>query len=359
MSKLTVPFFISHRGCPHRCVFCDQVKISGSAEEIPKHDEIIDRIGQYERKAGGRVLEVAFFGGSFTGLPQFLQDQLLLPLQPLLRSGRIGSVRISTRPDSITSESAAFLKEMGVGVVELGVQSMDEGVLALSGREHGCEIVKKSVALLKNHGFSVGIQLMPGLPGDSSEKSIDSLRKALALNPAFLRIYPTLVIAGTPLESFYRSGSYAPMTLDEAVGLCKVMLVDCLRAGVPVIRMGLQSTAEIMADGVIVAGPWHPAFRQLVEGEVCFDLLCRMIDDLNPSPKSVQVFCSPSRVSDVLGQKRKNAEKLLQLGVLLASVKPDPAVSPLEMKIVSECGAAAGKILDLYDSGLYKYSGGC
>jgi histone acetyltransferase (RNA polymerase elongator complex component) len=346
MKKLTIPFFISHRGCPHRCVFCDQVKISGSAEDLPLDHDIIGTIGEYRKTSRRNELEVAFFGGSFTSLPIALQEKLLVPLQPLLRSGEIVSVRISTRPDSVDLASAAFLNSMGVGAVELGVQSMDDAVLELSGRGHGSKEVENAVSVLKDQGMSLGIQLMPGLPGDTPAKSLVSLDRALALKPDFLRIYPTVVIAGTPLEGMYRLGGYHPMTLDGAVQLCKVMLVETMRANVPVIRMGLQPTSQLLTPGVIVAGPWHPAFRQMVEAELCFDLMSRIIQNTVPSGGSINVFCSPSRISDVIGQRRANAGRLLlQSGIRLGTVSSDPGLSSLELRVVSDGGVRTGNMI--------------
>lgn len=346
MKTLTVPFFITHRGCPHRCVFCDQRKISGSSGDLPREKEIVGKISEYRKTGRGKPLEVAFFGGSFTSLQLELQEQLLQPLQPLLESGEVDSVRISTRPDGIDPGTAAFLKERGVATVELGVQSMDDRVLELSGRGHSSGEVGRALSCLKKQGLTVGIQLMPGLPGDSAAKSLDSLRRVLALKPDFIRIYPTVVILDTALEKLYANGSYRPITLDDAVGLCKVMLHDALRAGIPVIRLGLQSTEELQKDGVIVAGPWHPSFRQLVESELCFDLLACIIEDQRLLGSEVVVHCAPSRVSDVIGQRKANIHRLSrQLGVKLAVIKADAEMSPLELRVEHAGGICEGNIL--------------
>jgi histone acetyltransferase (RNA polymerase elongator complex component) len=346
MNKLTVPFFIRHRGCPHRCVFCDQEKISGSTGDLPRETDIVEKVSGYGKTCVRESLEVAFFGGSFTSLSMECQEQLLRPLQPLLKSGEVSSVRISTRPDSVDSHVAAYLKNMGVATVELGVQSMDDNVLELSGRGHGSREVESAVSCLKYAGMAVGIQLMPGLPGDSPEKSLDSLRRVLALKPDFLRIYPTVVISGTALEELYVSGSYRPMTLDGAVGLCKVMLHESLRSGIPVIRMGLQPTDELRKPGVIVAGPWHPAFRQLVEAELCFDLLACVIGESSRHGDEVTVHCAPARISDVIGQKKTNVERLSrQFGVKLAAVNPEPGMSPMELSVVFDGRARTGNML--------------
>ncbi len=334
MKKLTVPFFISHRGCPHRCVFCDQVKISGSAEELPEESELREKIAEYRNSGKRRLTEVAFFGGSFTALPLMVQERLLRPLQSLIDAGDVDGIRVSTRPDCIDAAATVFLKKQGVTTVELGAQSMDDDVLFSSGRGHGSRETEAAVSCLKESGITVGVQLMPGLPGDTPAKSLASLHRVLALKPDFLRIYPTLVIAGTPLEESYRQSSYIPMTLDEAVRLCKVMLLESMRQNVPIIRMGLQPTDELQKCGVIVAGPYHPAFRQLVDAELCLDLLSQIISYAPHSADPVTVFCSPSRISDVIGQNKSNKRLLkMRFGLNFTGVLPDTEMSQVELRV--------------------------
>ena len=257
-----VPFFISHRGCPHRCIFCDQEKIAGSNGTFPSAAEIRDKVAAYRRTSGCREVEVAFYGGSFTSIPHEDQLRLLHPLQELLAAGEVSSIRISTRPDALDAAAAAFLHASGVATVELGVQSMDDAVLEQSERGHCAADVEKAVACLKGEGISVGLQLMPGLPGDSGEISVSSLMRVLDLQPDFLRIYPTVVVAGTPLSRRYAEGRYCPLTLEGAVRLCKILLHRALLARVPVVRIGLQPTTDLSRRGAILAGPYHPAFRQ-------------------------------------------------------------------------------------------------
>ena len=345
MRPLIVPFFISHQGCPHQCVFCDQVKISGGREKLPSGADIIARIAACRASAGFKPVEVAFYGGTFTNLPEEEQERLLLPLQPLLASGEVISVRLSTRPDAVDYGSARFLARMGVGTVELGVQSMDDEVLALSGRGHKAACTIEACRTLRRAGMTVGMQLMPGLPGDTGEKSLSSLESVLALRPDFLRIYPTLVIAGTRLEELYRSGGYTPLSLAEAVSLCKVMLHRALAESVRVVRIGLQPTAELETGGVIPAGPYHPAFRQLVEAELCYDLLRKLTSGIR-ADSPVTVFCAPSRISDVIGQRRDNIKRLhREQGIKIASVKADPALSHLEIVIDHREGIMRGDIV--------------
>ncbi|MEI8355907.1 MAG: radical SAM protein [Deltaproteobacteria bacterium] len=350
MKRCIVPFFIAHRGCPHRCVFCDQLKISGSKNQFPAISEIIDTVIAYRKSSRFAAVEVAFFGGSFTALPVEEQEQLLLPLQPLIADGRVDSVRVSTRPDAVNALNAAYLKGMGVSTVELGVQSMSDEVLLLAGRGHNSQSVHEAVSFLKDAGITVGLQLMPGLPGDTPARSLDSLQTVLGMRPDFLRIYPTIVIAGTPLENLYNSGSFRPMTLAGAVDLCKVMLHRALRSGVPVIRIGVQPTAELQYPGVIIAGPFHPAFRQLVEGELCFDLLVKLTATSVCGEGPLTINCSPSRVSDVVGQRKVNMHRLSsRYGITVAAVRGDEKLSPSELCIASggvECTANIIRDLD-------------
>ncbi|QWV94451.1 radical SAM protein [Geomonas oryzisoli] len=327
MRPLLVPFFISHQGCPHRCVFCNQVRVAGAAGTLPTPAQLLHRIEEYHLGAPARQLEVAFYGGSFTAMPRRDQEGLLLPLQPLLRAGALQSVRLSTRPDAVDPDTARFLKRHGVATVELGVQSLHAEVLELSGRGHGADEVERSVAVLKEAGIEVGIQLMPGLPGDTPQRALASLRRALDLKPAFLRIYPTLVIEGTELARRYREGSYRPLDLPQAVTLCKEMLEAAGRAGIPVIRFGLQPTSELDSPGVVLAGPYHPAFGQLVESELCFDRMCDLLDGV-PAGSRVSFGAPPGRVSDLVGQRRANLHRLAARYGVTASVSEEHDLAP-------------------------------
>jgi len=292
-------------------------------------------------------VEVAFYGGSFTSIPQEDQLRLLQPLQELLAAGQVSSLRISTRPDALDVAAAAFLRASGVATVELGVQSMDDAVLEQSERGHCAADVEKAVACLKGEGITVGLQLMPGLPGDSGEISVSSLMRVLDLQPDFLRIYPTVVVAGTPLSRRYAEGSYCPLTLEGAVRLCKILLHRALLARVPVVRIGLQPTTDLSRGGAILAGPYHPAFRQLVEAELCFDLLDRLILPDQDGREPVSVSCSMSRIADVVGQKRSNIRRLLRdRGVRVDRVRGDCSLTPYEIRVENSRGTRSGNIVE-------------
>lgn len=346
MKPLIVPFFISHQGCPHHCVFCDQERISGTRAGLPEPSAMLAAIDRFAASGGGRPLEVAFYGGTFTSLPRHDQERLLAPLQPLIGTGRVGRVRLSTRPDAVDGETARFLASRGVGTVELGVQSMADEVLAAAGRGHNAAHVEEAFAALRGVGIAVGAQLMPGLPGDTAESALTSLERVLVLLPAFVRIYPTVVVAGTRLAELWRSGVYTPLGLDEAVSLSAAMLRRCLAAGVPVIRIGLQPTEELERPGTILAGPWHPAFRQLVEGELFYGLLERLAAGI-PAGSDLEVACSTRRLSDVAGQRRHNLVRLRERsGLAVTRLIGSDRLAPYDLEIVHPGGTIAGSVLD-------------
>jgi histone acetyltransferase (RNA polymerase elongator complex component) len=332
MKRVIVPFFIAHQGCPHTCLFCDQVKIAGASAAVPEPDEMLARIATYRESAAARSLEVAFFGGTFTSLPRSVQERLLAPLQPLLATGELAGIRVSTRPDAVDRETAGFLKSRGVGTVELGIQSLDNDVLSRAGRGHTARHGECACRVLAEAGLRTGIQLMPGLPGDTPAGAIATLRRAIGFGPAFLRIYPTLVIAGTGLERLYRAGRYTPMTLDEAVAVCKVMLHGARKAAVPVIRIGIQATTDLQPGKGVVAGPWHPAFRQLVA-------------DLRPC-RPIELIVAPSRISDATGHRRANLLRLRdRQGVVVSAVRGDHRLSRDELRVEGDCFERTGNML--------------
>lgn len=260
--RLIIPIFIPFGGCPHKCVFCDQEGIS-AAKRMPTPQEVSGTIELYlSTWKGNGIREAAFYGGSFTGLPESVQKEYLDAAAPYLKDGRLDALRLSTRPDYINSRICDFLKERGVATVELGVQSMDEHVLHLSGRGHGPDAAVQAVRVLKEAGLKVGLQFMPGLPGDTRETVIETTKRVIALAPDFVRVYPSIVLKDTALHRMYLSGRYTPWPLDEMVSVCVEVKRELDLAGIPVIRMGLQPTKEL--ESSIAAGPYHPSFRQLV-----------------------------------------------------------------------------------------------
>lgn len=305
-----IPIFVSHRGCPHDCIFCNQKKITGQGGDVSGEDVKL-KIEEYLQtitKMDAEV-EVAFYGGSFTAIPIEQQKELLAAVQPYIENKLVRSIRVSTRPDCIDLEIIGLLKTYKVQIVELGVQSMDQEVLTISNRGHSPEAVIEAIKLLKGHGFTVGVQVMIGLPGDTEAKSIATVKQLIEQKPDMARIYPALVITNTYMEKLYYKGLYQPLSLETAVEISKKLLLLFEKAEVEVIRIGLQPTENIIEGKEVVAGPFHSAMRQLVMSSIYLDMLKVLMDAVKPT-EQVEIRVNPYDVSDVLGQKRCNIEYL-------------------------------------------------
>jgi histone acetyltransferase (RNA polymerase elongator complex component) len=275
MSKkqITIPIFIPHMGCPHRCIFCNQWKTSGS-KVIPEAKAIKEKIEVYLSKRSETVerTEIAFFGGSFTGMPLETQRELLLIASDYKKRRMLDAIRLSTRPDYIDAGELEFLKYFGVDTIELGVQSFSDYVLAASNRGHSADQAHDAIELVKKYGFKLVIQLMPGLPEDSEEGSIRSASLAATHKPDQARIYPAVVLANTGLAELYHQKKYAPLEQEEAIELCKKMLLIFNENNIPVIRIGIHPL-DLEGEQDIIAGPYHPAFGFLVRSRMQRDVM--------------------------------------------------------------------------------------
>ena len=306
---VNIPIFISHEGCPNDCVFCNQRKITAKANAMTLQ-EIEEQIKVYCSTLDDTTyVELAFFGGSFTGIDTKLQENYLKLAAGYKNLGKIQAIRLSTRPDYISEDILDRLKLYGVDTIELGVQSLDEEVLKASNRGHLVVDVYRAVSLIKSYGFQLGIQLMVGLPKDTKEKSILTSKLTVLLNPDFIRIYPTLVIKETELSELSLRGEYRPLSIEEAVDWTKDMYKIFLTNHIPVIRMGLQPTDLIAEGKEILYGPFHPAFRQLVESDYFLDLMKDKLNALSNTPDQylpITILCNPKDLSQVIGHNRKN-----------------------------------------------------
>ncbi len=316
---IIIPVFIPHEGCPYTCVFCNQKTISGCHNIICADSirAIVDTHLKTIKNDSENFIEIAFYGGSFTGLDPDLQE-IYLEIAGIYRSqGRIDSIRLSTRPDYINENILTFLACKGVGIVEIGAQSMDDEVLKASRRGHDASSVRNAAKLIKASGITLGIQTMIGLPEDTIEKDVYTAMEVAGLAPSFVRIYPTLVVEGTLLERDYRSGNYVPLELDEAVAITAKLLDIYNKAGIRVIRAGLQPTEEFNGMQGILAGPFHPSFRQLAESRLALDRICEIIESpsagyFTPTGHTEQIVLrvSPRDISTVIGHKRSNIFKI-------------------------------------------------
>jgi len=266
MKHFTIPIFVPELACPNRCVFCNQHSISGCQKQ-PEPEEVREIIFQHLKTIPEKDChsEIGFFGGSFTGIEPELQERYLSIAYEFLISGQIQGIRLSTRPDYINPEALSLLKRYGVTTIELGAQSLDDAVLKLSGRGHTVADVENASALILAAGFKLGLQMMTGLPGDTPEKSMQTAHRFVELGASCTRIYPTLVIRGTELEQRWRSGKYQPQSLEEAVKISARLLTIFREAGIEVIRVGLHPSEGLLDGSEMLAGPFHPSFRELVE----------------------------------------------------------------------------------------------
>ena len=328
-----LPIFVPHLGCPNDCVFCNQRRISGSP--LPASGDDVTRTLSHAREEGTSGAQLAFYGGSFTAIQPDMQTELLKAAQPFLADGTIVSIRLSTRPDAIDDEVLRRLKTYGVETVELGAQSMDDGVLWESGRGHTARDTERAVRLLKEAGFTVVLQMMTGLPGASAETDLATARKIIALRPDGVRIYPTVVVENTPLADMWRAGTYREHTVAEAVALCADILPMMEDAGIPVIRLGLNPTEELSSGGA-VAGAYHPALGEMVRSEILRRRAEALLRDVPPGT-SVTLGVAPERVSAMTGQRRENIRRLTE------------EFSLRELKIRSVPGA--GEEIILVDAG--------
>ena len=322
MPPLIIPFFIPHAGCPHQCLFCNQQLISGVRPSAPEMQQIQEQITNWLQRSPNRSTEVAFFGGSFTLLPRQVQDLLLDAVQPFIRQELVQGVRISTRPDGLGDEVLAFLQGRQVNTIEIGVQSLDDTVLRLVGRGHTAEQSLQAIRRVRSAGFSTGAQLLPGLPGDTPDKALQTLRGVMAAGAQFVRIYPATVLQGTGLADLYLSDRYQPPDLVQGVATAARLLDAANKAGVPVIRIGLQADDGLTAPGALLAGCWHPALGQLVRSQLVCDLVCQKARQL-PAGSTIRIYCHPQQVSEVVGQGRANLQAWNQAGLLISQVLPD------------------------------------
>ncbi len=305
---LIIPVFFPAMGCREHCLFCNQ---KASAGNLPSPISVLGFIETslptLPSEEKQREKQIAFYGGSFTAIDKDDQVRYLKEVQPLLVSGLIDSIRISTRPDALDEKTLSLLKEYGVKTVEVGVQSMIDEVLSLARRGHSVADTVDGVSRLKARDFEVGLQLMIGLPGDTLDRFLQTLDRVIELKPDFIRIHPTLVLKGAPLEDLWRAGEYSPIPLDKAVQWLKRGILKLEKASIRVVRIGLQPTEELQRD--YLAGPYHPAVHQLVDSAILFDMATSLLQASQKNGRAV-FLCNPKEVSNLRGQKNENFLKL-------------------------------------------------
>lgn len=317
--KKIIPVFINHQGCPFQCVFCDQHTITGRQEEPLLNLKAyisaeLEKYNKYE-------IELAFYGGTFTGFP----TNLMLKYLGIANSfPKIQSIRISTRPDMITQPILNILKKFNVKVIELGVQSFDDEVLRLSKRGYVSRQVIESSALIRENNFLLGHQLMIGLPGEDRKSFQKSVDKMISLKPDMVRIYPTVIFQGTELAQLYKIGQYKSLTLERGVEMAAEAVNKIRKNQIEILRVGLHSVRE---ENKILGGCYHPQFRYMVESQIILNRMKKMFS--NKFPKKIKILLSPKKHNYFVGYKKENLIFLKKQGVQEITILHDETIEDI------------------------------
>lgn len=320
-THMNVPVFIPHLGCPHNCAFCSQKSVT-NVQAAPSPESVAFSVRKQLATRGGRKAEIAFFGGSFTGIPREMQKAYLESVQPFLENEEAESIRLSTRPDYVDEETVAFLRQYGVKTVELGAQSMCDRVLEASNRGHRAADTEKAAKAILSGGLRLGLQMMTGLPASTPADELETARQFVALGAADARIYPTVVFYDTELYTRFCAGDYIPPTLEETVERAAACLAVLEEGGVQVIRIGLQETETL--GGCVAAGAYHPALGELIRARQCRNRLEKAVCTFEK--KNLFLGCPERQTSKFLGQKRENINYIREkYGVSLTLLRKETA----------------------------------
>lgn len=339
MSKqYIIPIFVPHLGCQNDCIFCNQKSISGQMKQVTE-EEVEKTIQEFLNsfKDENLYTEIAFFGGSFTGIDIELQEKLLKIAYKYVKEKKVDGIRVSTRPDYIDKNELKLLKKYGVKTIELGVQSANDYILKKAKRGHTFEDVKKASKLIRRYGFTLGHQMMVGLPDSTWIDEMNTAKELAKLKPKIIRIYPVLVIKRTELETEFAKGEYHPITLEQAVERCKELYYFFDKKKITVIRMGLQNTDIISnpenVSSEVVAGPYHEAFGQLVEDSIWYDKILNAIKKVNTKVAEIEIEVNPENINNVIGHKKENIQKLKELYEVEVRPRQNFNIKPGDFKV--------------------------
>ena len=306
-----IPIFLPQLACPHQCIFCNQNHISSQTNVPTPHEAqtIIER--NLATIPKNYDIQIAFFGGSFTCLPLETQESYLQVAQPFIKNGRVSGIRISTRPDYIDDNILRTLKRYHVTDIELGAQSTNDEVLRKSGRGHDKNAIESASRKINEYGFNLGLQMMIGLPGDTFETALQTARDIIAFGAKTTRIYPTLVVADTPLAKLYTQGKYTPLTLSEAVAWTSRIYTLFVENNVTVLKVGLHPNKDFTSNKYLLAGPFYPSFKELVLTELWNKRFENLMQN-NCKIKNIRIFVSKDEINNAIGYDSKNRNELLQ-----------------------------------------------
>lgn len=326
MKHYNIPVFIPELACPNRCIYCNQRHISGQLQVV-KPAEIEQIIEQHlSTFIHPSFVELAFFGGSFTGIDEKDMIKYLKIVQPYIEKGEIKSIRISTRPDYINEKILDILKQYNVRDIELGAQSLNEEVLAFAKRGHTVKDVENASRLIKDYGFSLGLQMMIGLPLDSVERSKETAKKILELGAKSTRIYPTLVINNTDLADLYRAGQYKALSLEEAIEWTAEIYKIFSQTDITILRVGLHPSESLIKGEQLLAGPFHVSFKELVLTKLWQEKLEKIPDNtkiISVNPREINYAIGYNGVNRKILQEKSPFLKFIsdsnvQIGTFIA-----------------------------------------
>lgn len=336
--KYIIPVFVPHLGCPNNCTFCNQKSISGQMKKITEEEvrkTIEDFLTSFKDEKIER--EIAFFGGSFTGIETEEQEKLLKIAYEYVKDNKVSGIRVSTRPDYIDKEKLKLLKKYGVKTIELGVQSTNDYILKKCKRGHTFQDVKNASKLIRRYGFTLGHQMMIGLPESTRLDELNTAKDLAKLKPKMIRLYPVLVIKNTELEKDYNEGIYEPIPLKQAVEICKELTYFFEKKKIKIIRVGLQNTDLISnpenIESEVVAGPYHEAFGQLVEDRIWYDKILEKIKKFNTKVIEAEIIVNPQNVNNVIGHKKENLIELKETYDLELKVKQNKDIKLGKFKL--------------------------
>ena len=331
-----IPVFIPHAGCPHQCAFCNQTLIVDRPEDMPSKEDVsadITRFLSYHQPYH-ETPQISFYGGTFLGIGEEWILKFLGVAEKFVSKGLAASIRFSTRPETITPGTLDLIQGFPVKTIELGVQSMDDTVLQLSQRGHTALDTRRAVSLLKERGYDIGLQMMIGLPGQNESSALATAREIAGLQPDSVRIYPTIVLKNSRLESWYQNGTYEPLSLDAAVTQTKNLYGFFQDKQIPVIRMGLQASESLDSDGAILAGPYHPAFGHLVLSAIFFDKAEYLLQRLDPGLDKLILRVHPRNESRMRGLHNRNIKRLKhRFSIDKITVQLDSSLSMKEVRM--------------------------
>jgi len=307
-----IPIFIPHFGCPYRCIYCDQHKISG-AVKAPTPREVKSTIERYLKTIPkNERVEAAFFGGTFTLLPEKLQQKYLKTVFPYVKNKKIAGIRMSTHPEAVTEKSIKLFKKMGGCLVELGVQSLDRDVLKKAKRAMNFNTIKNSGRVIKKSGLDLGVQVMLGLPGDTLEKSIETACKLVKLKPKTSRIYPAIVLKGTGLGELFKKGKYKPLSMEDAIEWSARVADVFEKGGVKVIRIGLHPSDDLNSKGSILAGPYHASFGEMARARQMRNKIINILGPKKIPNRSYIEIHAPKNLFNFISGHKGSEKKYLE-----------------------------------------------